>query len=58
MMPSDPREYAHELYAVLHWFDGLGVETLFIEMPPDEPQWLAIRDRILRATRPFPPQAQ
>ncbi len=55
-MPSDPIQYAQELYAVFHRFDRLGTQALFVQMPPDEPQWLAVRDRLLRATRPLPPQ--
>jgi hypothetical protein len=27
--------------------------AIVVVMPPDEPEWLAIRDRLLRATRPI-----
>jgi L-threonylcarbamoyladenylate synthase len=57
-MPTTPEAYARILYSTLRDLDSQNIETIFIEMPPDEPQWLAVRDRLLRATRPFPSQAQ
>jgi L-threonylcarbamoyladenylate synthase len=53
-MPANPTDYAHELYASLRRLDALNLPALYIEMPPDEPQWSAIRDRLIRATRPLP----
>lgn len=50
-MDPDPAEYARDLYATLHRLDTGGLRTLFIEMPPDEPRWAAVRDRLFRATR-------
>ena len=46
--------YAQILYAALRGYDEQGLRAIFIEMPPDEPEWLAVRDRIRRATRPLP----
>jgi L-threonylcarbamoyladenylate synthase len=43
------------LYAWLREIDELGVDFILIIPPPDEPQWRAIRDRIWRATKPWPP---
>ncbi|HEV8605073.1 MAG TPA: L-threonylcarbamoyladenylate synthase [Tepidisphaeraceae bacterium] len=54
-MPENPTDYAKVLYATLRSLDDRGIQTIFIQMPPDTPEWLAIRDRLLRATRPFPP---
>jgi len=51
-MPSDPIAYARHLYAVLREVDAAGFQSLFVEMPPDRPEWTAVRDRIRRATRP------
>jgi len=51
LMPNDPDEYARRLYAALHEADGPGVGAIRIEMPDDLPSWIAIRDRIIRATR-------
>lgn len=52
-MPENPDDYAARLYAALHEADVLGVAAIFVEMPPDQPQWAAVRDRLMRATRPF-----
>lgn len=50
-MPTNPTEYARQLYARLHEADNRGSTRIYIEMPPDEPAWQAIRDRLHRATR-------
>jgi L-threonylcarbamoyladenylate synthase len=50
-MPRDAAEYARRFYAVLRDLDARGLNTIYIEMPPDESQWAAVRDRIRRATR-------
>ncbi len=50
-MPRDATEYARRFYAVLRNLDARGLNTIYIEMPPDESQWAAVRDRIRRATR-------
>jgi len=50
-MPSQPEDYARALYAALHEADASGCETLLIALPPDEPAWAAIHDRLRRATR-------
>jgi L-threonylcarbamoyladenylate synthase len=52
-MPQTPENYARYLYHVLRELDELDVAAIFIEMPPDEPAWLALRDRINRATKPL-----
>jgi hypothetical protein len=46
-----PREAGRRLYEVKHGFNAAGVPTIVVIMQPDEPGWLAIRDRLLRATR-------
>jgi L-threonylcarbamoyladenylate synthase len=53
-MPPAPADYARQLYCVLRQLDAEAVHSIWIEMPPDEPQWAAVRDRLLRATRPAP----
>ena len=45
---------ARSLYATLREVDAASPEAIFVEMPPDAPEWTALRDRITRATRPFP----
>jgi len=49
-MPNEPEPYARHLYAALRTLDAEGAERLLIEMPPDTPGWLAVHDRIARAT--------
>jgi L-threonylcarbamoyladenylate synthase len=34
---------------VLHELDGEGFDRLVVEMPPDTPEWAAVRDRLTRA---------
>ena len=49
----DPTAYAAQLYATLRRLDAQHPTAIFVEMPPDEPRWLAVRDRLRRATRPL-----
>jgi L-threonylcarbamoyladenylate synthase len=42
-------DVAQQLYDTLHKMDALGVKELLIEAPPNEPEWLAILDRLTRA---------
>jgi L-threonylcarbamoyladenylate synthase len=50
---ESPEVAARRLYDVLHEFDALRPKAIIVVMPPDRPEWLAIRDRLLRATRPI-----
>jgi L-threonylcarbamoyladenylate synthase len=50
-MPTNPEEYARVLYSTLREADQAPTTDILIEMPPDEAEWGAIRDRIRRATR-------
>ena len=45
-----PDGYAHDLYAHLRALDAADADVLLIEDVPDEPAWLAVRDRLTRAT--------
>ena len=45
---ESPELAARRLYDVLHDFDALRPDAIIVVMPPDEPEWLAIRDRLLR----------
>lgn len=47
-----PAEYAARIYGMLRGLDRAGHETLYIEMPPDRPEWAAVRDRLTRAATP------
>ena len=46
---SKPAEYAEALYAILHELDRERYDFLVVEMPPDTPEWAAVRDRLTRA---------
>lgn len=46
---QQPHEYAARLYELLHEVDAGGFDRIVIEMPPDTPEWAAVRDRLQRA---------
>ncbi|HSV81382.1 MAG TPA: Sua5 family C-terminal domain-containing protein, partial [Ramlibacter sp.] len=48
-MPDDPAETARQLFAVLREFDAAGVKLIWVEAPPDAPEWDGVRDRLRRA---------
>jgi len=48
-MPDDAAETARQLFAVLREFDDQGVSLIWVEIPPDEPAWQGVRDRLQRA---------
>ena len=48
-MPSDAAAAAAELFAVLRELDDQGTRLLWIESPPDTPDWEGVRDRLQRA---------
>lgn len=56
-LPIDARSFERNLYARLHWLDAQHLQAIYIELPPDTPEWSAARDRVLRATRPIADQA-
>lgn len=49
-MPANARAYARELYATLHALDDARCDLVLLELPPDTPEWAAIRDRLRRTT--------
>lgn len=46
----DAPHYAHDIYANLRALDAPGVSAILIESVPDDDAWLAVRDRLTRAT--------
>ena len=50
LMPYDTDKYAQLFYGVLRVLDKAGFEEIFIQMPPKKPEWLAINDRIVKAS--------
>lgn len=51
VMPAKAAAYAAQLYAVLHALDDAHVDQIVVANPPDDENWLAIRDRLTRASR-------
>jgi L-threonylcarbamoyladenylate synthase len=49
-MPREPKAYAQRLYAALRELDAAGCTEMLIETPPDTPEWVAVTDRLARAT--------
>lgn len=49
--PADAAGYAHDLYANLRALDAANADAIAIEAVPGDDEWLAVRDRLARATR-------
>jgi L-threonylcarbamoyladenylate synthase len=49
-LPREPIAYAAGLYAALHALDAAGLERIIVSRPPESDDWLAIRDRLKRAS--------
>ncbi|MCH8178713.1 MAG: threonylcarbamoyl-AMP synthase [Proteobacteria bacterium] len=49
-MPGDAATAAHDLFADLREMDATGVEQIWVEVPPEGPEWDGVRDRLLRAS--------
>jgi L-threonylcarbamoyladenylate synthase len=52
ILPDDPAHYARQLYAAMRELDGKKLQAIYVQMPPHEPEWVAVRDRLMRATKP------
>jgi L-threonylcarbamoyladenylate synthase len=51
LMPADATRYAAQMYSVMRVCDESKMSAIWLEYPPDLPEWAAVRDRIARATR-------
>ena len=40
---------AHDLFSVLRELDAQGVQQIWVQLPPDTPEWEGVRDRLQRA---------
>lgn len=49
-LSAEPLHYGHALYRELYQADAQQVDLILLELPPDEDAWLAIHDRLARAT--------
>jgi L-threonylcarbamoyladenylate synthase len=50
MLPSDAPGFATALFATLHELDDLGCDLILVEAPPSTDEWIAVRDRLMRAS--------
>jgi len=48
-MPHDAAATAQQLFAVLRGFDAAAIKLIWVETPPEGPEWDAVRDRLERA---------
>lgn len=55
--PEQPEEYARQLYAALRRLDDSGCRMIVVEEPPLLPDWVAVRDRLVRGATPEPVQS-
>jgi L-threonylcarbamoyladenylate synthase len=49
-MPDDAVATAQQLFAVLRECDSQGVRLIWVETPPETPDWDGVRDRLTRAS--------
>lgn len=50
LLPAAPDAVGTELYALLHDLDGAGFSAILFEQPPAGDAWMAVRDRLGRAS--------
>ncbi len=46
---STAGQAAHDLFSVLRDLDARGVSQIWVQLPPDTPEWEGVRDRLQRA---------
>ncbi len=51
-MPDDPAAAAHDLFAALRQLDDDGAAEIWVEQPPETPDWEGVLDRLRRAASP------
>ena len=50
LLPLDAAAVGTRIYALLHELDEAGFERIVMERPPEDEAWLALRDRLRRAS--------
>jgi len=48
-MAQTAAETSRQLFAVMRELDSTGVAEIWVETPPDWPDWAGVRDRLQRA---------
>lgn len=51
--PPTPTHYASQLYAMLRSLDQQGYKAIYVQRPPQTPDWDAVNDRLGRAAAAF-----
>lgn len=46
---TSAKQAAHDLFGVLRELDARGVSQIWVQQPPDTPEWEGVRDRLQRA---------
>ena len=49
LQSSTAHQAAHDLFSVLRDLDARGVMQIWVQLPPDTPEWEGVRDRLQRA---------
>lgn len=49
-LPEQPDDYGHALYAALRELDQMQLDLILVEQLPDQEAWLAVNDRLRKAT--------
>ena len=49
VQPQRAEQAAHELFSVLRDLDARGVQQIWVQWPPETPEWEGVRDRLQRA---------
>lgn len=50
LLPLDAEAVGARLYALLHELDNAGIERILMERPPNSEAWMAVSDRLRRAS--------
>jgi L-threonylcarbamoyladenylate synthase len=50
LLPADAVGYSAQVYTALHRLDDLGLDCIVVEAPPTGDDWLAVNDRLRRAS--------
>jgi len=49
-MPGSPGAFAALLYDCLHRLDAIDIPTIYVQLPPEAPEWETVRDRLQKAS--------